>query len=199
LQELRVEFDQAPPSKIGERLVQEVKQMESEEEQSVLKKLRPPSSTRPQQGTAEEEPPRLPEQTLLTRAFVAESLVFQELQSEFKTPVQRNVGFGLRGSSFIADGVIEAPDATYVVETKLVRGALHHKRRIIEAKHQISRYREQMKGWPRRVRFILAIVLDSGTEELAANIASGESDSGDLIMRVYFLDQLARKYGLAPP
>jgi hypothetical protein len=77
---------------------------------------------------------------------VAESLILQELQSEFKTPVQRNVGFRIQsGSSFVVDGVIETVDTTYVVEVKLIRGSLQYKRRIIEAKHQISRNRDFMR------------------------------------------------------
>jgi hypothetical protein len=188
-----IQFNEAPPAKIGERLAQEVKQIEAQAGEDGGEKA-PPAPLGEKEGQAVSQT----RHTLVARAFLAESLVLQELQTEFNAPARRNVGFGSRGGQFIADGVIEAPDGTYVIEVKLVKSDRNYKRRIIEAKHQIQRYRDQMMSWPRPVKFVIAIVVDGGTEELADQIGSEFGDSEWLIARVYLLDQLIIKYGLPP-
>ena len=125
----------------------------------------PDQETAPRVESAEHpQPDRLAsQQYLVTRALVAEALVFQELQREFGGAVKRQVAVPLRAGHaarlFHADGMIEAGGHISVVEVKLILKKAVLLERLRMTIRRTMHYRGALEiNAP--YKFIIAFVLD---------------------------------------
>ena len=135
-------------------------------------------------------------QNAMARAYLAESLVFQELQVEFSGSIKRGVALT---NDFVVDGVLQTPAETILVEVKVIRFNMEWKRRIREASFQMKKYSHVFHGQSGYTRFIFAVILDSRSEAFAIDVDKMKSfckenfDFADI--RIYDFQTLLRKYG----
>ncbi|WP_155804518.1 hypothetical protein [Magnetospirillum fulvum] len=137
---------------------------------------------------------------LMARAYIAEGLVFQDLQNEFGGSVRREVVFPVKGSRPLrADGVIHAAGEMIVVEVKMTRFVGNLVRRLREATNQVESYRRAIQeSGVVGARFIIALVLDGdGISEAARRMVQRYHDGvgGDLQVRLFSYQALLQKYG----
>jgi hypothetical protein len=136
----------------------------------------------------------------VNQAYIAENLVFQDLQNELGGGVFRNVVLNIGGARHELDGVVRAGDEVVGVEIKFARELKMVSSRVDSALRQASRVLSAGKG--RRsspTRYIVAIVLGDGANlEEARRIALSRRSSPEITVRVFSLAELMRKYGLPP-
>lgn len=205
-----------PPENLGERLSADIAEEEERPEDNQCTSTPAPladdsptseGSTTDQkpistvnQGRAVEEA-QLRRRSLMARAYVAEGLVFQELQNEFGGLIRREVEFPLKGlRSLRADGIIHAGTETIIVEVKMTRFAGSLVQRLREATHQMVSYRHAIQeSGIGRARFLLALILDGeGISPDFANrmIQRYRDEVGeDVEIRLFSYQALLQKYG----
>lgn len=211
-----------PPADLGRRLSQEIERDLEEpiagtildREDGALLPRPSPSTDQPaaHRGPAERDAaPQLRRQTwtsqknLITRAFLAEALVFQELQRELGGAIRRQVALPLRGGQrFRADGVIEIGNSVIIVEVNLVRSVISLRRILNQSIRMFEDYKKSMDEQEAAVvKFILALVVADGStqpdwlysavEELQRQVQSA------IQIRLFFLQDLMFKYGIPLP
>ncbi|MDK4711572.1 nuclease-related domain-containing protein [Rhizobium sp. CNPSo 4039] len=101
------------PVRVGERLVEETIEDDVGTPEPSGEHIEAPVEAPPANTS------RVPPDSILT-AYSAESLVFQELQNEFKGAVERNLSIKFPDRIVEVDGVIRTPESTYVVEVAFV-------------------------------------------------------------------------------
>jgi hypothetical protein len=114
----------------------------------------------------------------VTRAFVAEALVLQELQREFGGAIRRQVAVRLGGGrSFRVDGIINVDNRTVAIEVKIIKKYQNLANIINDSIAQAMRYRNSFENVA-SFRFILAIVVDDGISTNIVDNKKGTNCSG---------------------
>ncbi len=136
------------------------------------------------------------------RAYISESLVFQELQREFKGAIRRNVVLRPRGShsSIEVDGIIETPNRKFLVEVKYIRDKLNIRKRLDE---QLFKFRESCLVIPdlvdAKAGFIICLVFENDGDlkrDVIDLVNTSLADQPSAIdVRYYSIRELMRKYG----
>ena len=135
----------------------------------------------------------------VTEAYVAEGLVFQELQSEFNGPILREVAFG---SGAVADGIIEPLlGSPIVVEIKRLRSGIELERRVQDGCYQLMKNHDYLtRKHNKEYRLVLAIVVDNPIlKEKAFTAASRFTTAHNFPIecRVMVLPDLMKKYNFS--
>lgn len=140
------------------------------------------------------------------KLFVAETLVFEELQKEFRGSVQRNVQFRPPLSSartYEVDGIIETPAERILVEIKAAREIREFVGRLPKTVSNIMETTNALRSASsRHVTPILAVILynDQPQAQTATNIIKEHlfrMNATQLAVRVYGISDLMTRYGLA--
>lgn len=132
-------------------------------------------------------------------AYLAESLVFRELQSEFGGGVQQHVRIRNSSGRFVEiDGLIDNPDGSYIVETKLVRSQADIGKRVRDAVSHLERIRSDTGEYSLASKGLIALVLTGDVDEISARRRAFilvQSSSMPMTVRVYRIESLLEKYG----
>tara|TARA_R110002074_G_scaffold132734_2_gene276220 strand:+ start:3324 stop:4226 length:903 start_codon:yes stop_codon:yes gene_type:complete len=135
------------------------------------------------------------------QAYLAENLVLQELESEWRAPLRRNVTFYASAPDRVlrADALFKTDDGPVIVDVKFVSSLKNVNRRIRDAQQQIQKLQKKFDGHP-SMRFLVAIVI-SGAENQYDDLVdslSGTAASFDnsAMIRFYSLEKLRGKYGI---
>jgi hypothetical protein len=205
--------DAAAPATTGARLAEEIAEETAEgvenpelplqePEQPVLAEAPPPTdeaesnapSTRRTSGWSPELTSA--HETRVARAYLAEGLVFQELQREFGGFVQREV---LLGSTNV-DGIIVTDRGAIAVEVKLVKDLRNWQNRVTRAAYSLLSSREAAEKRYGRISILVAVVVDNMRTnfEMSRRLRELRSVYPELDVRMYFLPELLEKYGVSP-
>lgn len=139
---------------------------------------------------------------LVQSAYLAETLVLQDLENELGFPINRNVRMGVAGKSMEVDGVIRRPEGAIFVEVKYLRSKSilpQLLRNVAKRIDMMTSVFQKMNLLPMK-DFILAIVVHGGEEfrEEVKNVLDSEDlEKIDFEVRVYSFDDLLNKYGLS--
>jgi hypothetical protein len=191
-----------PPTAIGERLRDEISHDEQVQEKqeaqqpSTIQKVREKPSPAP--GVPEDRTTTVDTQLL---AYSAENLVFEELQREFNARIQKRVTakLGRNTPAREFDGIIELPQETILIEVKILRSLGHIKLRVRKVEQQFRPIlNEALTSGVRSTKLLLAMVYlgsrpASGIPEKSIEEASASSP--DVIVRLYYTNELLPKYG----
>ena len=178
------------PAALGERLkreVVEVNQTDSDEGQGKGSREGPTCEAKTQRSRIHE-------------AYIAESLVFQDLQNEFGGAVMREVTLmGRQNKQYRVDGVIRNDDRTTIIEVKFIRGS-YPARRVREVYEQLRHYKDQFHGVVQgKVDYMAVFVVDSHSRmptETIDSMINIQATEG-IGYRVYNYSSLIEKYGFA--
>jgi hypothetical protein len=188
------------PAEIGKRLQQEVIETEvasiSNESPSVV------SSAETSDANTEtiSLSPGVGKSISLKTAFLAETMVFQTLQTELKASVRRNVRLPNGGE---VDGIIETTDGTIaVVEVKFIRNTTKNFADVFYAfGRQLRSIEGAFSREPQVVpKIILAVVFDGSPEQLPRiekileKYRSRYKNNAEI--RLYSLSELLKDFGL---
>ena len=138
---------------------------------------------------------------LIEQAYLAENLVLQELESEWRAPFRRNVRFPASTADRVlhADAVFTTDDGPIIVEVKFMSSSGDLGRRVRDARQQIQRFQTRFKGHP-TMRFLIAIVIsgDEGQHDDFVERFSSTATSSEFgeMLRFYSLEKLRVKYGI---
>ena len=107
-----------------------------------------------------------------TKCFLAEQLVLNQLQIEFRVPVERNLVLPVAGNRLLFDGAFVKDGTLHIVEVKYYSGDILDPRTVRNGNRTLDRLRtaRKLKGLPFVV--ILAIVTDI-REEAFPNAVKG--------------------------
>lgn len=183
---------QSSPEEVGARLQEEL----SEDAEPVLADAgqpQLPAGAVPGEVVPEEEGATSTNRRLVQRAYLAESLVFQELQDRLSGTVMRNVSLPAKTKPFRVDGVIYAQDGEYVVETLVVRNAITLERRLTRA---LDRLKNIGEAFPTK-RLILAVVGDGvpASPEVLTRVGGSSREVPNIATFYFDLAELENKYG----
>ena len=135
-------------------------------------------------------------------AYLAETLVLQDLENEFGYSISRNVTMGAGGQQIEIDGVINRPNGTTFVEIKFLRSKTNLANTLRLMADQIEKFSalcEKMR-FVSKSDFIFAIVVEGGKEfrnEVEIALDSPTLEAKGFEIRVYSLEDLLEKYGLS--
>jgi hypothetical protein len=140
--------------------------------------------------------------SVLARAYLAEGLVFQELQTELGGAVRREVTFGMvGGSSMSVDGAIETPDHSILaVDVFLARhpNAILNRLRM-STNDMLTYIRASREKGSKSLKGMLAIVAGqrvNNSPKAMESIQKFRLEVGDNIqIRIFNYSDLLRKYG----
>jgi Holliday junction resolvase-like predicted endonuclease len=133
--------------------------------------------------------------TVLARAYLVESLVFQALQAELGGSVRRDVV--VRGVHI--DGLVYSPDGTItIVEVKMFSSSSSEVvRRIREARARLLEIRAAFYAEAQHsIKLLLALVVEGDPGHIS-EFRDRWSRSEDIAVRVYGFLELIERYGLA--
>jgi len=131
----------------------------------------------------------------ISQAYIAENLVFQELQNEFRGSVVREVRLP---SGRRVDGVVRTEKGDVLVEVKLARSAEHLPTAVRNALERLAADYQDALANGLRVRGAMAVLVTEGPVSQAA-VAKSVSISHQFpstSVRVFSFAELAAKYGL---
>lgn len=204
--------DTAAPASTGARLAEELAEEASEEPPEAELPLPQPEQHQPLAPEAQPQAAEVQEQAPSTgmqwspsllsshevrvaRAYLAEGLVFQELQREFGGFVQREVRIG----STEIDGIIATSRGAIAVEVKLVKDLRNWQNRIIDRVHYLLSVREVAKERYGSVSILVAVVVDNKrtSSEMSRRLRELRRLYPELDVRIFFLPELLEKYGLS--
>lgn len=137
-------------------------------------------------------------ETRVARAYLAEGLVFQDLQREFGGFIQREVRIG----SVMIDGIIAtASGGAVAVEVKLVRDLRNLQNRLVDAAYQLLSIREIAKERYGSLSILVAVVVDNKRTsfDMDRRLREFRQVYPDLDVRMYFFPELLEKYGVSSP
>lgn len=132
----------------------------------------------------------------VAQAYVAEGLVFQELQREFGGTVQREVKVG----PYAVDGIVFGPSGPVAVEVKLFAAGKIVRARLIDAAARLLQLSSFGGEKYSNLRPLLAIVVrdvDSSSDNWRRRLREINSEFSSIDIRVFLLDELLRKYGMS--
>jgi hypothetical protein len=134
---------------------------------------------------------------LLGRHFLAEELVIRKLETEWKVPIQRQVGVADTGM----DGVAVRGDEVVLVEVKATRSESSARNAVVQAARQASRAFDSVIARRRRVRLVIALALDysKNPEALTAELNAVLRKEGfpeNVECRVFCMSGLAAEFGV---
>lgn len=190
------------PAETGERLAEEIRNDEADSPEQAATDIvenetpgegeadpqeEPITNVIPSSGTFRSE--------LVAQAYLAEGLVFQELQREFGGTVQREVRVG----PYAVDGIVFGPSGPVAVEVKLVSSKGASRVRLIDAGARLLQLSSLGGERFSNLRPLLAIVLrdnDSTSEHWRRRIREFRTDFSRIDTRVFKLEELLQKYGL---
>ena len=140
-------------------------------------------------------------QRKLAHAYLAQSLVFQELQDEFGGTVRREVPLStVQNTTVQAAGIVQTDRHSTIVEVKLANS-------LPRAKIQLGLATKMMEAFSKDfsqeemtdVTLLVALVYDGnkeGVPGLKALVKEGMATApGGIMIRLFFYDQLLEKYG----
>jgi hypothetical protein len=140
---------------------------------------------------------------LMSQAYIAESLVFQELQNELGGTVRRQVVLrASTGEKLEADGIIESAGAVFIVEVKLLLTRPSHDELILRNMSRQALNYEQLlqQDGSENIRVLMAVVISEAVADLEWSSdflrKSESAKSARSIIRVFSYEELLRKYGL---
>jgi hypothetical protein len=199
------EFELAQPSapaETGERLAEEIRNDEADPPEQIAPEII--ENATPNEGDAHPQdapvtnvpsPSGTFRSELVAQAYLAEGLVFQELQREFGGTVQREVRVG----PYAVDGIVFGPSGPVAVEVKLVSPKSVGRARLIDAGArllQLSSLGGEKYG---NLRPLLAIVVrddDGPSEHWRRRIREFRTEFSRIDTRVFKLEELLQKYGI---
>ena len=202
--------DPAAPASTGARLAEELAKAGEEPVDGELPLPEPeqqpamPQEAPPPDQQLNAQPPDLSSErrassheTRVARAYLAEGLVFQELQREFGGFIQREVRIGATE----IDGIIATSRTAIAVEVKLVKDLRNWQSRVAEAAHHLLSAREAAKQRYEHVSILVAVVVDNKRTSFASSRRLRELMRmyPELDVRVDFLPELLDKYGVSTP
>lgn len=134
----------------------------------------------------------------VARVYMAEGLVFQELQREFGGTVQREVRIG----PYAVDGIVFGPSGPVAVEVKLVSTGKAIKNRLVEAGARLLHL--SLLGGEKysNIRPLLAVVvegMDAASDNWRRRLREFKSEFPRIDVRTFSLDELLNKYGIRDP
>lgn len=146
-----------------------------------------------------------PRNNLLKEGYIAENLVFQELQNEYRSPVRTNVKYRDTKTGHYAhvDGLIQSPNGPIIVEVKLIHYNSYFKRRVREAVEQVKRYRDMLAGgYNMPPNTIVAIVVVGNRDhfdkvQTSLKKQNQQTQDQDLQLKAYWFNELIEKYGFS--
>jgi len=201
-------LDANSPAELGVRLKREVEDVSTSEEitggQPDLNAHNTPTSKKgTETKTASSVIPSLLEgrQNRMAKAYIAEGLVFQDLQNELGGAVRREMSLRSRsGGRLQVDGIIQSGGITTAVEVKLVANAGYALDRLRQAPYQMQTTVNALKeDGITNIKFIFAVVIDGDLIEdrqIPRMVERFRLDLGDSIeVRTYFYKELLKKYG----
>jgi len=182
---------QSSPEEVGARLQKELSE-DSDTASPNIEGAQPPSDGGHPEAVEPTENP-MNRNRLIQRAYVAESLVFQELQDKLSGTVMRNVSLPAKTKPFRVDGVIYAPEGEYIVETILVRNKASIEGRL---RRSVSRLKAIAEAFPTK-RLIFAVVGDGvpANGEVLSKVGSFSHGIPDIATFFFDLHELELKYG----
>lgn len=197
----------SPPSALGERLLQETS---GEGAETGAGEMEDPDRAEPPEvaGTVNstvQAPSALPSSKAkrVQEAYIAESLVFQDLQNEQSgAVVKRNVRLRGPGKAIEVDGIVQSGATTTIVEVKLVRGNYAYLfKQIKEVLSRFEEYRSLLGGVNAHdVRLMVALVADYKLDMLSRFdrdvVRLREIMPPDSELRVYNHRDLLAKYSI---
>jgi hypothetical protein len=208
-----------PPASLGSRLRNEIAQAEAESTTSPMPLPSSDTAAEPINKSAQDEqlntpaassslPDRnerkflgSPSGELVTRAYVAENLVFQELQSELGGSVARNIAVATDGARFEVDGIVRTKNGDVIVEVKRARSEASVRRIAHKGAEVLATYQRAARAAGLHVKDgYLVIVVDNKDISSADVRALEQSLLGELRftnVRVYSYYDLLAKYGLS--
>lgn len=135
-------------------------------------------------------------------AYLAETLVLQDLENEFGFSISRNVTISVGGQRMEMDGVIRRPTGETLVEIKFLRSKANLPDILKLMGDQIRRSTTFLKKtrFAPMSGFMFIIVVEGGKEfrdEVEDALDFPILKQKDLEVRVYSLEDLLEKYGLS--
>jgi hypothetical protein len=138
---------------------------------------------------------------MVARAYIAESLTIQELQTELGGTVQREVRIGKIGNSRSrVDGLIHTNSGTAVIEIKVIRSRHHAAFLVRRAEEQAYKLMdtltsEDITKW----RIIVALVIDNENKDIEPIIRQIQNIKRtipeQIEIRIFYFKELLEKYG----
>lgn len=130
------------------------------------------------------------------RSFLAEGLVFQELQREFHAAVRREVMVGSTGKQLsTVDGILETKAGSVLVETKALRRRAQAKDAVRRGVQQLTSAIESLgENSNKLAGAILCVVVD---DQVSKEFVSGflpELNTGTIEVRIFELKDLLKRY-----
>jgi hypothetical protein len=139
--------------------------------------------------------PTAPLHMQYARAYLAEGLVFQELQREFGGTIQREVRVG----PYAIDGVVFGPTGPVAVEVKLLSSGKALRNRLVSAATRLMQLGALGGEKFGNLRPLLAIVverMDEASDHWRRRLREVKSEFPGIDFRVFSLEDLLRKYGI---
>lgn len=134
--------ENAPPTSIGARLTEEVAAVDEQDSEGIPNQqpeLSQEESVAATPGFLTQESPGSQSSNSVATAYLLEGLVFQELQSEYRRPVQRQIIVRTPDRTLRLDGLVQTESASFAVEIKIISGLSQLDRRIRDAAEQIAK------------------------------------------------------------
>jgi len=193
----------APPFALGQRLRDEVEQAAKEiptlaevRKRGTHPNVKPTTKSNLDKKSERRDEKKEANPVLL--AYVAENLVFQELQNEFGGAIKKHVSLRTLTRHYQLDGLLESGKKTIFIEVKQLFSPSSISALIRRSKLDFGELIDIYKDNP-YVTFLLAIVTDFAITdaERAAMEAEVQSSSGKFEIRLYSFADLSNKYGLS--
>jgi len=144
---------------------------------------------------------------LIQEAYIAETLVFQELQNIFSGTVKREVAISTSNKMRMrVDGIVESKDNVIIVEVKYFKSnKTEIERRIRETVFDLCQYKMQdvvlrtESSDAKTTKILLAIVLGTNFGEIPTTKVARLNEltmSAGIDLKIFHLENLLSKYGL---
>lgn len=140
-------------------------------------------------------------ENVMMRTYLAESLVFQDLQNELGGAIRREVAVRTKsGRKLNVDGLVEHDAGTTIVEVKRANNQFNALRVLHEIPYRMRLIVDAVRAeGAQNVNFLLIIVLDAEEKEVGyveKRIERFREDFGNSIeIRVYQYQNLLKRYG----
>lgn len=213
----------APPSSIGHRLMNNAKDAQIEEGVSINAEEHPntgaPSESDDSNNKEVYETHKNKdihshknENALINKMYIAESLVFQELQNEYKASVQREVFLppGNDGT-LIADGILYADSGIILVDVKMVGNASLIPEIVHKSSDRVAAYKQFIEPHGRAIKLVIAFVIaeDRGNGQIPESDIFYKNKISEIVdrtnnevennveIKVFYYNDIVSKYGLS--
>lgn len=143
---------------------------------------------------------------LIREAYVAETLVFQDLQNVLNGSVKREVAVPIKGGLKLfarVDGIVESKNEITIVDVRYVRmESTSVERRVRESVNNLIEYGDYLGsecGSEKKVQYLCVVVLGADAENLSDNRMTNMRKLAirrGVEVKYYTLSYLLNKYGL---